>query len=186
MMKSHGRATFLILAKVLLVLVSFAAGFAAVIAPVRAQPLAPRPAWLSPCQPRGVDPPALCGKYEVFENRKTRSGRRIGLNIIVLPALAGEHPSDPVFWLHGGPGAAATQTVTAAKQGFLQLLREHRDLIFVDQRGTGESNGLRCDIGDDPADAKTFFGDLFPPDRIRRCREQLESIADLKLYTTPI
>jgi pimeloyl-ACP methyl ester carboxylesterase len=119
--------------------------------PARAQSSFHLAAFLNPCQPQGVDGPAFCGKYEVFENRATRTGRKIGLNVIVLPALSNERVSDPVFWLHGGPGAAATQTLPAAKQGFLQLLRARRDLIFVDQRGTGESNGLRCDIGDDPS-----------------------------------
>ena len=181
-MKSYRRSVVLILIPALL----FASSYSAAVAPVRARPLVRRPAWLNPCQPTGVDAPALCGKYEVFENRKTKSGRKIGLNIVVLPALDSEPASDPVFWLHGGPGAAATQTVPAARQGFLRLLREHRDLIFVDQRGTGESNGLRCDIGDDPSDPKTFFGDLFPLGLVRQCRKKLESVADLKLYTTPI
>jgi pimeloyl-ACP methyl ester carboxylesterase len=154
--------------------------------PARAQSSFHLAAFLNPCQPQGVDGPAFCGKYEVFENRATRTGRKIGLNVIVLPALSNERVSDPVFWLHGGPGAAATQTLPAAKQGFLQLLRARRDLIFVDQRGTGESNGLRCDIGDDPSDPQKFFGPLLPLDLVQRCRKQLEPRADLKLYTTPI
>jgi pimeloyl-ACP methyl ester carboxylesterase len=91
-----------------------------------------------------------------------------------------------VFWLHGGPGAAASQTVPAAKGGFLEPLRQDRDLVFVDQRGTGESNGLKCDIGDDPSDLKTFFGPLFPLTKIHECREKLSATANLKLYTTPI
>src|SRR5262249_19774132 len=167
---------------VLVVLVSCADAFA----PARAPSSNPWAAFLSSCHPLGVDGPALCGKYEVFENRPARTGRKIGLKLIVLPASGNEHTSDPVFWLHGGPGAAATQAVAAAREGFLQALRGHRDLVFVDQRGTGESNGLRCDLGDDPSDPKTFFGDLFPLDLVKRCRTKLESAADLRLYTTPI
>jgi pimeloyl-ACP methyl ester carboxylesterase len=142
--------------------------------------------FLAPCHPPNVDGEALCGKYEVFEDRRSRSGRKIGLNIVVLPALGKDRANDPVFWLHGGPGAAATQTVPAAKGGFLEQLRKNRDLVFVDQRGTGQSNGLKCDIGDDPSDLKTFFGPLFPLDKVRKCRELLEKGANLKLYTTPI
>ena len=157
-----------------------------VTAPAHARGVSRSPSFLAPCHPQLVDGEALCGKYEVFENRQTRTGRKIGLNIVVLPALNKEHASDPVFWLHGGPGAAATQTAPAAKGGFLEALRKDRDLVFVDQRGTGQSNPLTCEIGDDPANLETFFGPLFPPRLIRRCREKLEKNADLKLYTTPI
>jgi len=156
-------------------------------APTRADgPSTFSPSFLAPCHPPLVDSEALCGKYEVFEDRKARAGRKIDLNIVVLPALNKEHASDPVFWLHGGPGAPATQTAPAAKGGFLEALRKDRDLIFVDQRGTGQSNPLTCQIGDDPTDLETFFGPLFPPRLIRQCREKLEKNADLKLYTTPI
>jgi pimeloyl-ACP methyl ester carboxylesterase len=147
----------------------------------------PRPQLLlTPCHPQFVDGEALCGKYEVFEDRAARNGRKIGLNILVLPALQHDHAADPVFWLHGGPGAPATQAAPAARGGFLELLRKDRDLVFVDQRGTGDSNGLQCDLGDDPGELRTFFGPLFPAEKVRTCREQLEKRADLKLYTTPI
>lgn len=140
---------------------------------------------LHSCDVRGT-PGALCGTYEVFENRVAKSGRKIGLNIIVLPALNAPAAPDPVFWLHGGPGAAATSTAQFLDQGFLGPLREKRDVVFVDQRGTGHSNGLQCDLADDPSDPQTYFGELFPVDRVRQCREKLEKIADLKQYTTPI
>jgi pimeloyl-ACP methyl ester carboxylesterase len=152
----------------------------------RADRLATFSSFLTPCHPQFGEGEALCGKYEVFEDRKARAGRKIGLNIVVLPALSKEHASDPVFWLHGGPGAPATQTAPAAEGGFLEGLRKDRDLVFVDQRGTGGSNGLNCEIGDTPADVDTFFGPLFPPRLIRQCREQLERTANLKLYTTPV
>jgi pimeloyl-ACP methyl ester carboxylesterase len=147
---------------------------------------APSRIALKPCQLPNVDGVARCGIYDVYENRNARAGRKIGLNIVVLPALESSHAPDPVFWLHGGPGAAATQTVAAAKGGFLEVFRKDRDLVFVDQRGTGKSNGLRCDLGDDPANLQIYFGRLFPADAIRACRERLKKTADLRLYTTPI
>ena len=141
---------------------------------------------LKPCQLPNVDGEARCGSYDVYENRDARAGRKISLNIVVLPALEASQAPDPVFWLHGGPGAAATQTVGAAKGGFLEVFRKDRDLVFVDQRGTGKSNGLACDVGDDPAKLQSYFGKLFPADAIRACRERLEESADLRFYTTPI
>lgn len=139
-----------------------------------------------PCHLPGIDGEAHCGTYEVYENRATRSGRQIRLNVIVLPALGPNPAPDPVFWLNGGPGVAATPTVVAAQRGFLQVFRQDHDLVFVDQRGTGKSNPLECNIGDDPSDLQSFFGKLFPPDAIRSCREKLEKIADLRLYTTSV
>lgn len=141
---------------------------------------------LKTCQLPNVDGEARCGTYEVYENRAARAGRKISLNIVVLPALEASHAPDPVFWLHGGPGAAATQTVPAAKNGFLEVFRKNRDLVFVDQRGTGKSNGLICELGDDPKKLQIYFGKLFPPEAVRACREKLEGSADLRLYTTPI
>src|SRR5215467_12640924 len=140
---------------------------------------------LKPCQVPGVDGEARCGTYEVFENRAAGSGRTIQLKIIVLKALNKAAP-DAIFTLHGGPGAAATGLAGLAQGGFLESSRQDHDLVFVDQRGTGGSNGLTCDVGDDPRDLAAFFGDILPRDRVRACREKLQSIADLRLYTTPI
>ena len=41
---------------------------------------------------------------EVWENREARSGRRIELNVVVLPGLRRDSVDDPVFFLAGGPG----------------------------------------------------------------------------------
>jgi len=51
---------------------------------------------------------ALCGTLSVYENRQTRSGRKIGLNIVVLPAV-GAGSADPLFFLAGGPGQGAAK-----------------------------------------------------------------------------
>lgn len=141
---------------------------------------------LQPCTPEGVAGEARCGTYEVFEDRAARSGRTIKLHIVVLKALSPAPAPDPVFWLHGGPGAAATDMVEDAQGGVLGAARQDRDLVFVDQRGTGASNPLKCDLGDSPRDLQAFFGEMLPRDKIRECREKLEKIANLRLYTTPI
>jgi pimeloyl-ACP methyl ester carboxylesterase len=141
---------------------------------------------LQPCEVPNLDGGGQCGTFEVYENRLAKTGRKISLNIVVVPALSATHDADPVFWLHGGPGAAATQVAGAAKGGFLEGLRQTHDLIFVDQRGTGKSNPLDCNVGDDPTDLEAYFGKLFRLAQVRACREKLEASADLKLYTTSI
>lgn len=65
-------------------------------------------------------------------------------------------------------------------------MRARRDVVFVDQRGTGDSHRLQCRIVAEGSAAQGAFGDLLPADRIRACREALGPIADLRLYTTPI
>ena len=70
----------------------------------------PRPgsSTLTPCRLPGVAEKVLCGKLTVFENRETRSGRTIDLNVVVVPALDQKTKAEPLFELQGGPGAAAT------------------------------------------------------------------------------
>ena len=128
---------------------------------------------------------ALCGQYEVWENRVTKAGRKITLNLIVLPALTAQPAPDPVFFLAGGPGQDAT-SIGRRGQSLLQELRRERDLVFVDQRGAGASHLLDCDFGSTGTQVQSYFQELFPLDQVRACRAKLEKIADLKLYTTPV
>jgi pimeloyl-ACP methyl ester carboxylesterase len=81
----------------------------------------------------------------VPEDRMTSEGRKISLSIIVLPATGEEHDPDPIFPLHGGPGAAARFLIPLFASS---PLRESRDFVFVDQRGTGQSNALACEPED--------------------------------------
>jgi pimeloyl-ACP methyl ester carboxylesterase len=141
---------------------------------------------LHACQVPRFDGTARCGTVTVFENRRAKTGRTIDLNIVVVPAVSATPAPDPVFWLAGGPGVAATDVAGVASGGFLRGLRPDRDLVFVDQRGTGQPNALKCDLGDDPADLPAFFGALLPLEKVRRCRSDLEKHANLALYTTPI
>jgi pimeloyl-ACP methyl ester carboxylesterase len=143
---------------------------------------------LAPCEVPGTRPGAkekvLCGSYEVFENRATKRGRKITLKIVVFPATGPEKEADPLFYIPGGPGSSATEDAPfVAAQ--LSKIRVRRDLVFLDQRGTGGSHPLNCDLFD-PSDLQSYFGDYFPLGDVRKCREQLEPKADLKLYTTPI
>jgi len=154
-----------------------------------AQPAALRsgPVALRPCGIEGIPGGGRCGSIEVYENRAARAGRRIALNVVVIPAADPNPAPDPVFWLEGGPGGAATGAVGPVSHQYLRGVRRNRDLVFVDQRGTGKSNPLNCDdIGDSPAELDRYSGPLFPRDLIRACRQKLERTADLRQYTTSI
>src|SRR5262249_37756564 len=75
---------------------------------------------LQSCNLPDITGEARCGTYEVFEDRATRSGRTIKLKIIVLKALSKAPAPDAIFFLHGGPGAAATGSVELAQRGILE------------------------------------------------------------------
>jgi pimeloyl-ACP methyl ester carboxylesterase len=138
---------------------------------------------LKPCDDPDLTSDMLCGRYEVFEDRAARSGRRISLDLMLLPALSATPAPDPVFFMAGGPGGAATSYAT---EKFMDRLRRNRDVVLLDQRGTGQANLLDCPASGSIEDIRGFFGEVMPLDRIRACRAELEKIADLKLYTTTI
>src|ERR1700733_14654200 len=63
---------------------------------------------LSACDLPGMDEPARCGVYSVFENRSTREGRMLPLRIVVLPSRSARVRLEPVFYFAGGPGETNT------------------------------------------------------------------------------
>jgi pimeloyl-ACP methyl ester carboxylesterase len=165
----------------LAVLLSCSSGHSSAAAPLTSSRLS-----LQRCELPGIKGDVRCGTYEVLEDRSTKFGRTIKLKIVVLKSLGNKLAPDAIFPLHGGPGAPATDLVELANGGILGPARQDHDLVFVDQRGTGGSNPLTCDIADDEKDLTSFFGDILPPDKVRACREKLQEHADLRLYTTPI
>src|ERR1700744_5432491 len=66
---------------------------------------------LQPCKIPGEKGPvdARCATYQVWENREARAGRKIGLKVVVLPALSATPKPAPVFFLGGGPGEAIAE-----------------------------------------------------------------------------
>ncbi|MBF5094766.1 alpha/beta hydrolase [Azospirillum sp. INR13] len=107
---------------------------------------APRPALTEvPC-PAGVpDGPApRCHSLRVPSDWQRSDSPPLDLFVMVLPALNGAPAADPVVVLAGGPGQGGSDDPrgTAA---MLAPMRATRDVILVDQRGTGRSApSLRC------------------------------------------
>lgn len=100
---------------------------------------------------------ARCGTLDVPEDRARPGGRRISLAIAVVPAEAARPEPDPVFVLAGGPGQAIREVFPVLAPAFARLAAS-RDLVLVDQRGSGGSGRLRCPgleaperVLDDPA-----------------------------------
>ena len=137
---------------------------------------------LERCEPGAGPTDARCGVLEVYEDREAATGRRIALNVMLLPALANSPAPDPVFFLAGGPGAGAASMVDQIEPMF-DRIRRTRDVVLVDQRGTGKSGPLECDL-DDP-DHELDFSLALPPERVQACLDSYGD-ADLRLYVTPI
>jgi pimeloyl-ACP methyl ester carboxylesterase len=136
---------------------------------------------LHPCATDEGPNDALCGSLSVFENRDARSGRRITLHIVVLRALA-PGKDDPLVFLAGGPGQGAAKLAPQLRDVFSPVLKS-RDIVLVDQRGTGKSHPLDC------RSEEESLSSLAEPDskamaRLRSCLAGYD--ADVRLYTTPI
>jgi pimeloyl-ACP methyl ester carboxylesterase len=129
---------------------------------------------------RGYPAGTRCSWLSVYENRESRIGRTIELRIAVLPAYRAS-ARDPIFFLAGGPGQAAAVGIHIP---WLNELRAERDVVLVDQRGTGGSNGLICQFYGPAGDLQSYFREFLPLDQVKACRDRLERSADLKQYTT--
>ncbi|MEZ5394588.1 MAG: alpha/beta hydrolase [Bryobacterales bacterium] len=136
---------------------------------------------LGPCEPGEAPPGARCGDYEVFEDREAGAGRKIALRILLLPALANDPRPDPVFFLAGGPGQSATKLADGVEY-LLEPVRRSRDVVLVDQRGTGQSGALECDLSEGMQELD--FTSPLPPEKVQACLDSYD--ADPRLYTTPI
>jgi pimeloyl-ACP methyl ester carboxylesterase len=158
---------------------------AAVMALTGGCAVSPQPSAIDRLQACGVDDgpsDAYCGTYQVFENRETQQGRRIALRLVVLPALSNQPQPDPIFFLAGGPGQGAAEMARPLREAF-RSLQTDRDIVLVDQRGTGKSNPLDC------KDERDSLAAMNEPDEalIARLKECLKGYdADPTLYTTTI
>lgn len=142
---------------------------------------------LKECRIPRVDNAVKCATLEVFENRDTKAGRKIGLNIVVVEAAARQKAADPIFVFAGGPGQAASDLVPASTPALRQLMNK-RDVVFIDQRGTGKSNPLNCPIprDDSPEMADAAKRRAHTIALYTSCRDTLSAKADLTQYTTTI
>jgi len=112
---------------------------------------------------RGLVMAAKCGTFKVAENPGDPDGRKIDLYVAVLPATEPGTPSEPVFFIAGGPGGSTVADWAEAPNIFAGLTAHH-DIVLVDQRGTGRSHMLVLPPqlpGEAPADyAKRALGSI--------------------------
>lgn len=123
---------------------------------------------------------AQCGIVTVPENRAEANGRQLDLAVVVVPAISNAVDPDPLFLLAGGPGQGAIDTFGPFVSVFRDI-RQTRDIVLVDQRGTGDSNSLKCESFEELPLDTTAEEELAA---VLECRETLEQKADLSQYLT--
>jgi pimeloyl-ACP methyl ester carboxylesterase len=132
---------------------------------------------LSTCAVQGVA--ARCGQLAVPENPDAANGRKISLRVVVIPARSSDRAPDPLFYLAGGPGGAATDSTAWAYSHF-NLLNQRHDIVLVDQRGTGGSNQATCSLTpSEPTEAGLAAA-------IKDCLTSTKAQADPEFYSTPL
>lgn len=99
---------------------------------------------LEPCRVPGLRNEVLCGQVARPLDPARADGPKLEIHYVVLPAMARRKRPDPVFLLAGGPGQSAI-AVAPQVMGLFARLNNRRDIVFVDQRGTGRSAPLVCD-----------------------------------------
>jgi len=99
---------------------------------------------LENCHVDGIKAQVKCGKLQVLEDYSKVDGDKITINFVVLPAIDSSDDKTPLMFLAGGPGQAAAELASGLTNVFYEV-RKTRDLILVDQRGTGASHPLQCE-----------------------------------------
>ncbi|WP_292441881.1 alpha/beta fold hydrolase [Methylibium sp.] len=140
----------------------------------------------APCRVDGLRHEVLCGRVSRPLDPAQPAGRRIDVHYVVVPATALAKRPDPVFFFAGGPGQSAI-ALAGRVMPLFQRLNNRRDIVFIDQRGTGRSAPLTC-----ASDDALPLAERLDPDRaiarLHACRETLQALphGDLRRYTTVI
>ena len=142
------------------------------------------------CHVAGIRNSVLCGTLQRPLDPARPEDTQIAIRYVVVPAMARRKFADPLFLLAGGPGQSAI-AIAASTMPLFTRLNNRRDIVFVDQRGTGGSAPLLC-----PDPEHESLAEQADPERQQRlalqCKAQLlklpyvRSESDLGLFTTSI
>jgi len=140
---------------------------------------------LKPCRLPGLQNEAYCGSLRRPLDPAAPGGTQIDVHYAVVPALARNRKPDPVFMFAGGPGQSAMD-LAGSMARMLSRVSNRRDLVLVDQRGTGRSAPLKCA---EPAPTQPLAEAVSNEgltQRLQACRAQLQKLphGDLRHYTT--
>ena len=124
---------------------------------------------------------ARCGVFRRYLDPANTDSTVLELNVAVVPALSLEPESDPFVPIAGGPGGASTRFYAAYAHAF-EDVRRNRDILLLDQRGTGDSELMSCDFGDDILEGQLSLEETLA--YTRTCLEELPH--DPRFFTTSV
>jgi pimeloyl-ACP methyl ester carboxylesterase len=119
---------------------------------------------------------ARCGTLTVPEDRLTGKGRTIPVRVVVIPAAGRDRAPDPVVYFAGGPGGSTVDLIPSEMPDLVNL-NAQRDIVFIEQRGTGKANPLTC-----PAFTAALADKAALRASVTSCLAHLNG--DLRFYTT--
>lgn len=139
---------------------------------------------MKPCYigKNGVSQKAECGTLTVPVNREAPEVT-IDLHVARIEALSDKKAEDPLLMLAGGPGQSALDAFAGSARVYQSHLRD-RDIILVDQRGTGASHPLRCELDEENENMEA----LMDPDSdawkdwLQNCKDSMD--VDTRYFTT--
>ena len=115
---------------------------------------------------------ARCGTFVRPLDPDDDSLGTIELSVAVVPALSLEPANDPFVPIAGGPGQS-TIAFYASWDSAFERVRQHRDILLIVQRGTGDSSALVCDIEEYVVDGVfSMEGDVADLPNIMELKEQ--------------
>ncbi len=137
-----------------------------------------------PCRIASFPQEVKCGQIQRALDPAKPDGKKIDVHYVILPSKDRNKLTDAVFLLAGGPGQSAVEAAGFG-DSILGKLNRRRDLVFVDQRGTGKSASLKCDeleVNDKILDNEGAYK------ATADCMQSLQKLphGDLKFYSTSI
>ncbi|WP_421419374.1 alpha/beta fold hydrolase [Pseudoalteromonas lipolytica] len=141
---------------------------------------------LTPCYMEGLPDRLMCGSITQPLSNDTNDGY-IDIHFAVIPAIKPSNPDEAILGFAGGPGQGAIGLARIFDHN-LRFARETRDIVLVDQRGTGFSHQLQCDSDD--LKTQFAFNDVIADLQAmgakdtHKCKAKLN--IDLSHFTTPV
>ena len=124
---------------------------------------------------------ARCGTLERPEDPSDPDSPMLELRIAIVPALSLEPAPDPLLPIAGGPGQG-TIGFYASYAGAFEKVRRNRDILLIDQRGTGESALMQCEGGEEVIEGQFSIEQTI--EETQRCLDALPH--DPRFFTTSV
>lgn len=124
---------------------------------------------------------AQCGTFYRPLDPADPDSEQIALAVAVVPALDLNPEPDPLVPFAGGPGGGSIEFYAGWASAF-EPVRRDRDILLIDQRGTGDSARMDCPIDDDIVEGQ--YTDEQTLEFTEACLDQLPF--DPRFFTTTV